>query len=160
MLLTGCLAHVEHLPPADPTGAESYFSQARDPEVIVGVALAGGGSRAALFAAGGLKALAELRVGPTQRSLLEQVTYLSSVSGGSLAASYFATQKPPRTTPVLTPAGSFTDLNSPRAITQRLAQIPTRFSIESDCDRDLLLAAADKVVLQHKRRIVEFLERP
>jgi hypothetical protein len=40
---------------------------------------------------------------------LEQVTYLSSVSGGSVAATYYASQKPPRETPVLTPVGALTD---------------------------------------------------
>ncbi len=109
LLLTGCFAHVEHLPKADPARPEPYFSSTPDRELLVGVALSGGGSRAALFAAGGLRALAELRVGSGRRSLLEQVSYLSSVSGGSLAASYFASQKPPHSQPVLTPDGSFTD---------------------------------------------------
>ncbi|MGH9364059.1 MAG: hypothetical protein ACRD1B_02170 [Thermoanaerobaculia bacterium] len=38
-------------------------------DVLVGVSVSGGGSRAALFAAGALEALATLRVGPEQRSL-------------------------------------------------------------------------------------------
>jgi predicted acylesterase/phospholipase RssA len=109
VLQAGCLAHVERLPQADPAGSASYFSQSQDPDVIVGVALSGGGSRAALFAAGGLKALALVPVGPERRSLLEQVSHLSSVSGGSLAASYFVSQKPPRATPVLGPDGALTD---------------------------------------------------
>ena len=109
MLTSGCFAHVEHLPKADPAHPEPYFSLPQDREVLVGVALSGGGSRAALFGAGGLKALAQLRVGPEQRTLLEQVSYLSSVSGGSLAASYFATQKPSNEKPVLTPVGSLTN---------------------------------------------------
>lgn len=106
LLQTGCLAHVEHLPQADPAVTAPYFLQSRDPDVIVGVALSGGGSRAALFAAGGLKALALVPVGPERRSLLEQVSYVSSVSGGSLAAGYFGAQKPPRGTPVLAADGT------------------------------------------------------
>ena len=69
-------------------------------DVLVGVALSGGGSRAALFGASGLEALARLRA-PGGASVLEQVDYLSSVSGGSVAASYYASQKPPRETAVL-----------------------------------------------------------
>jgi Patatin-like phospholipase len=76
-------------------------------DVLVGVALSGGGSRAALFGAAGLEALARLRV-PGGGSVLEQVGYLSSVSGGSLAASYYASQKPPRETAVLMPDGTLT----------------------------------------------------
>lgn len=49
---------------------------------IVGIALSGGGSRAAVFAAAGLEALWE-------HGLLEQADYISSVSGGSIAASYY-----------------------------------------------------------------------
>ena len=45
---------------------------------------------------------------PGGGSVLEQVTYLSSVSGGSVAAAYYASQKPPRETPVLTPEGALT----------------------------------------------------
>jgi predicted acylesterase/phospholipase RssA len=76
-------------------------------DVLVGVALSGGGSRAALFGAGGLEALARLRA-PGGGSVLEQVDYLSSVSGGSLAASYYASQKPPRERAVLMPDGALT----------------------------------------------------
>ena len=58
---------------------------APDADVLVGVAVSGGGSRAALFAAAGLEALAKLQVGPEHRSLLDHVGYISNVSGGSLA---------------------------------------------------------------------------
>ena len=76
-------------------------------DVLVGVALSGGGSRAALFAAAGLEALARLRT-RSGASALEQVSYVSSVSGGSLAASYYALKKPPRDVPMLTPDGELT----------------------------------------------------
>jgi predicted acylesterase/phospholipase RssA len=49
---------------------------------LVGIALSGGGSRAALFAAAGMEALWE-------HGLLDSTDYISSVSGGSIAASYF-----------------------------------------------------------------------
>lgn len=82
---------------------------APDADVLVGVAVSGGGSRAAMFAAAGLEALGKLRVGPEHRSLLEQVSYISSVSGGSLASAYYVVRKPTHETPVLTPEGKMTE---------------------------------------------------
>lgn len=76
-------------------------------EVLVGVAMSGGGSRAALFGASGLDALAGVQL-PGGKSVLEQVDYLSSVSGGSIAASYYVLKKPGRGTPMLAPDGSMT----------------------------------------------------
>jgi predicted acylesterase/phospholipase RssA len=73
--------------------------------MLVGVAISGGGSRAALFGSAGLEALAKVPVGTPTHSLIEDVTMISSVSGGSMATSYFAAQKPPREVPVLTPTG-------------------------------------------------------
>jgi hypothetical protein len=43
---------------------------APDREILVGLAVSGGGSRAALFAASAFEALSQLRVGPEKRSLL------------------------------------------------------------------------------------------
>jgi hypothetical protein len=80
---------------------------AQDREVLVGVALSGGGSRAALFGAAGLEALGRLQA-PGGGSVLEQVAYLSTVSGGSVAGVHYASQKPPHETPVLTPEGRLT----------------------------------------------------
>jgi len=82
---------------------------APDHEVLVGLSVSGGGSRAALFAASAFEALSQLRVGPEQRSLLEQVSYISSVSGGSLASAYYHVKKPPREVPMLTPDGQMTE---------------------------------------------------
>jgi hypothetical protein len=70
-------------------------------EVLVGVALSGGGSRAGLFAAGGLEALARLHEPGDRCSILERVTHISSVSGGSVAASYLGAKKPAHGTPVI-----------------------------------------------------------
>lgn len=50
---------------------------------FVGLALSGGGARAAVFATAGMKAL-------EVRGLLADVTHVSSVSGGGFAASYLA----------------------------------------------------------------------
>jgi len=84
-------------------------TRASDKDVLIGLSVSGGGSRAALFAAGAFEALGRLRVGPEHRSLLEQVSYISSVSGGSLASAYFALLKPTHETPVLTKDGQMTE---------------------------------------------------
>jgi Patatin-like phospholipase len=106
LVLTGCASAVAiRVPQAGPDTACVTPAPAR--EVLVGVALSGGGSRAALFGAAGLEALARLRA-PGGGSVLEQVGYLSSVSGGSVAGAYYASRKPPRETPVLTPDGRLT----------------------------------------------------
>jgi patatin-like phospholipase len=104
LVVTGCASAVAiRVPQAGPDIA--CITPAPQQETLVGVALSGGGSRAALFGAAGLAALARLRA-PGGGSVLEQVGYLSSVSGGSVAGAYYASRKPPRETPVLTPEGA------------------------------------------------------
>lgn len=46
----------------------------------------------------------------------------------------------------------------PQDVVQRLAQIVTRFHVESPCEQALVLAAANKVVHQNAIRIRDFLE--
>jgi len=105
-ILTGCFAKLQHLP-SHPQQSEPVFAPVPDRPTLVGLAVSGGGSRAATFAAGVLEALAHYRVGqngpPT--SLLETVTHISSVSGGSLATAYYALNKPPADQPVLDATG-------------------------------------------------------
>ncbi|HEY7676012.1 MAG TPA: hypothetical protein VIG69_02985, partial [Candidatus Methylomirabilis sp.] len=48
-------------------------------------------------------------------------------------------------------------LSSPQAVVDRIAEIPTRFVIASECDRQLLVAAAGKVVAQAQSEIEDFL---
>jgi hypothetical protein len=104
LVVTGCASAVAiRVPQAGPD--TTCVTPAPDREVLVGVALSGGGSRAALFGAAGLEALARLQA-PGGGSVLERVGYLSSVSGGSVAAAAYASRKPPRETPVLTPEGA------------------------------------------------------
>jgi len=89
-------------------GAEtSCITPIEQQDTVVGISFSGGGSRAALFGAGGLEALGRLPA-PSGGSVLERVGYLSSVSGGGLPAAYYALHKPPRTTPVLGPDGKMT----------------------------------------------------
>ena len=74
-------------------------------DTLIGIAISGGGSRAALFGAASLEALAKVQVGPPAHSLLEDVSMISSVSGGSMATSYFAAVKPRKDVPILTASG-------------------------------------------------------
>jgi len=107
LLPSGCFSHVQHLPRINATD-EVFKPLPERSTTLVGVALSGGGSRAAYFGAAGLEALAKVRAGSEQRSVLEPVTNISSVSGGSLASSYYAMRKPSHKIAVLTADGSFT----------------------------------------------------
>ncbi len=107
LLAAGCVSAIPFRAPK--AGPETTcIAPAPERDLLVGVALSGGGSRAALFGAAGLEALGRVRA-PEGGSVLEQVAYLSSVSGGSIAAAYYASQKPSRETPVLTPDGALTE---------------------------------------------------
>jgi predicted acylesterase/phospholipase RssA len=105
VVLSGCVTSpVYTLPAAKPD--QTSCSQAMTPsDTLIGVAISGGGSRAALFGAAGLEALAKVQVGPPAHSLLEDVSVISSVSGGSMATSYFAAVKPRKDVAMLTASG-------------------------------------------------------
>ncbi len=107
LVLAGCASvHALQLPKA---GADTAcITPVAQQDTVVGMSISGGGSRAALFGAAGLEALGRLRA-PQGGSVLEQVSYLSSVSGGGLPAAYYALRKPPRETPVLGPDGTMTE---------------------------------------------------
>jgi len=107
LLLTGCASSVAIRVVRAGPEIRCVFPPA-DADLLVGVALSGGGSRAALFAAAGLEALARVRA-PQGDSVVEHIGYLSSVSGGSVAAAYYASKKPGRETRVLGADGAFTD---------------------------------------------------
>jgi predicted acylesterase/phospholipase RssA len=77
-------------------------------DLLLGVALSGGGSRAALFGAAGLEALAGLRTADGA-SVIDKISHLSSVSGGSLAATYYALRKPGHHVKVLNADGTLSD---------------------------------------------------
>jgi hypothetical protein len=103
-MLPGCVTspvYTLHVPKTDQPSC-TYPMKSSD--TLIGIAISGGGSRAALFGAAGLEALAKLRVGPGH-SLLEDVSMISSVSGGSMATSYFAAVKPKKDVPILTASG-------------------------------------------------------
>src|SRR5262249_11843524 len=77
-------------------------------DLLLGVALSGGGSRAALFAEAGLEALARLRTADGG-SVINKIDHISSGSGGSRSAIYYIEKKPGRSVPVLNPDGSLSD---------------------------------------------------
>ena len=107
ILLAGCVTspvYTLHLPKTDQPRCTAPMTPT---DTLIGVAISGGGSRAALFGAAGLEALARLPLGPAH-SLLEDVSMISSVSGGSMATSYFAAVKPKKDVPMLTAAGELT----------------------------------------------------
>src|SRR5262245_32373316 len=79
-----------------------------DRDILLGVALSGGGSRAALFGVAGLEALAGLRTADGA-SVIDKISHLSSVSGGSLAATYYTLRKPGRHVQVLNPDGTLSN---------------------------------------------------
>lgn len=102
LVLTGCFAKIQHLP-AHQEKATPVFATLPEQDLLVGLAVSGGGSRAATFAAGAIEALAQIRVSDLgrERSVIETITHMSSVSGGSLATAYYAVRKPARSEAVL-----------------------------------------------------------
>ncbi|MDD5334073.1 MAG: patatin-like phospholipase family protein [Rhodoferax sp.] len=107
LIVTACASpEITRLPKV---GSETTcITPAVQQDTVVGVALSGGGSRAALYAAAGLEALGRLKSPQGGSSVLEQVSYLSSVSGGGLAAAYYALHKPAHETPMLAADGTMT----------------------------------------------------
>jgi len=79
-----------------------------DRDILLGVALSGGGTRAALFGAAGLEALAGLRTADGA-SLIEKIAHVSSVSGGSIAATYYTLKKLGHDVKVLNDDGALSD---------------------------------------------------
>jgi hypothetical protein len=106
-LLAGCAsAHYYTVKRVDAPG--SCMTTVPERDLLLGVALSGGGSRAALFAEAGLEALAGVRTADGV-SLINRINHLSSVSGGSLSATYYVQKKPGREVPVLNPDGSLSE---------------------------------------------------
>ena len=74
-----------------PTELEQLKSP-RSGETVIGLSFSGGGTRAAAFSYGAIEALAahETRSGGIGKSLIDDVVFVSGVSGGSVPAVYFA----------------------------------------------------------------------
>jgi len=101
-LASGCTTFYSHTneplgsrPPAPEAGRASLAVTAErgNPKVLVMLALSGGGSRAAYFSAAVMLKLQKLF---PERDLLREVDVLSSVSGGSMTAAYYAISKDAR----------------------------------------------------------------
>ena len=97
-LFIGCATYgvIKNAPLKDPGGAESYsiryFAEKwRTGDIELMLAFSGGGTRAAAFSYGVLKELRDTQVVIEGRSrrLLDEVNYISSVSGGSFTAAYY-----------------------------------------------------------------------
>jgi len=104
-VLSGCVTSPVYTVPRQNPDQTSCSQAMKPSDTLIGVAISGGGSRAALFGAASLEALAKLQVGSPAHSLLEDVSVISSVSGGSMATSYFAAVKPRKDVPMLTGSG-------------------------------------------------------
>jgi hypothetical protein len=65
-----------------------------DGDYFVAVAVSGGGSRAAVFSAAVMKELYEQVKLPDGGSIIDEIDYISGVSGGSLAMAYYSLKKP------------------------------------------------------------------
>ena len=107
-VLSGCLTSPVYTLKTAPDH-QNCVTSLPDKEVLIGLAVSGGGSRAALFAAGAIEALGRLQIGPAHQSMLDQVSHISSVSGGSLASAYYVLKKPSHETPILTATGEMTE---------------------------------------------------
>ena len=104
-VLSGCVTSPVYTIPVPKPDQPSCSHAMKPRDTLIGIAISGGGSRAALFGAASLEALAKVQVGPPAHSLLEDVSVISSVSGGSMATSYFAAVKPRKDVPMLTASG-------------------------------------------------------
>jgi NTE family protein len=93
LLACGCASVAFNTPANRPQDAATPVSIASPVDLVgehvVALSFSGGGLRAAAFSAGVLKALSEIRT-PSGADLLDDVTFISSVSGGSLTSAYFA----------------------------------------------------------------------
>src|SRR5215212_9564244 len=85
--------------PLSGSAAEAFATSRQDPtagdDVLVGLAFSGGGTRGAAFAHGVLQELDQttVRTRAGTHSLLDNVGFVSGVSGGSVAAAYFGLKK-------------------------------------------------------------------
>jgi predicted acylesterase/phospholipase RssA len=104
-VLSGCVTSPVYTVPMAKPDQISCIQAMKPRDTLIGIAISGGGSRAALFGAASLEALAKLQVGSPAHSLLEDISVISSVSGGSMATSYFAAVKPRKDVPILTASG-------------------------------------------------------
>jgi NTE family protein len=93
LLLTGCAIGTQNRPRNAPVNAVAPYQNVMAPkdtveEAVVALSFSGGGLRASAYAYGVLEGLAAMP-GRPGRSLLDDVTFITSVSGGSITAAYY-----------------------------------------------------------------------
>ena len=90
-LLSGCSTVLDNAPQNTPLAESGQLAQRPMRDIVgehaIALSLSGGGLRASAFALGVAQALAE---GPQGEDLYGDLTFISSVSGGSLTAAYLA----------------------------------------------------------------------
>ncbi len=97
-LVVGCASGNFNQPDNQPTNSvpsPTEFEQQYSPgsgETVIGLSFSGGGTRAAAFSYGAIQALAayETRSGGIGTPLIDDVVFVSGVSGGSVPAVYLA----------------------------------------------------------------------
>jgi len=95
LTVAACAHYPINLPLEDPSKAITYdfsrFDQQTDAdETFVVLAFSGGGTRAACLSYGVLKELKNTKLPGTNRTVLEEVDVISTVSGGSFTGAYYA----------------------------------------------------------------------
>jgi predicted acylesterase/phospholipase RssA len=77
-----------------PSPTRRQYTPVDDGNFIFAVAVSGGGSRAAVFSAAVMRELYKQVKLPDGRSIVDEIDYISSVSGGSLSMAYYCMNKP------------------------------------------------------------------
>ncbi len=77
-----------------PSPIKHQYVPVDDGDYIFALAVSGGGSRAAVFSAAVMKELYKQIKLPDGRSIIDEIDYISSVSGGSLSMAYYCMNKP------------------------------------------------------------------
>lgn len=95
LTVAACAHYPKNQPLEDPSTALSYdFSRFDQPpgadETFVVLTFSGGGTRAACLSYGVLKELKNTKLPGTNRTVLEEVDVISTVSGGSFTGAYYA----------------------------------------------------------------------
>ena len=96
LLITGCAHYPVNAPMRSSTPGDGYrfenVASTNSDDLLLMLAFSGGGTRAAALSYGVLEELRKTPVGPpgNEHRLLDDVGLISSVSGGSFTAAYYA----------------------------------------------------------------------
>jgi hypothetical protein len=77
-----------------PAPIKRHYSPVDDGDFFFAIAVSGGGSRAAVFSEAVMEQLYKQVKLPDGRSVIDEIDYISSVSGGSLSMAYYCMNKP------------------------------------------------------------------